>query len=332
MGEDAGGPGQSVAEQLAAGQDSYAKVGDGPDAPPPGLYTMQLVSAEFKNKKDGGELLIMWTHVVMEGEHKGEQMNDFSKPTSKKGYPIRLMRQRINRLGWSAPDDLRELEQIIPEIDAAGPIYKGLVEHSKSDKGVFANVEVKDLIDQYGARSSGQRATASDEGTSEPAEAAATASTFASGNDVTFSNAGKDYVGVVKTVDAAGISVTVEGEEGLFVFDHPGKELTLVVAPAEPATTPDLAAAPVDDDPPSEALLAFAVGLGYDDLDGTTQKLLVEALKENHTFKAAELHDDERLLLVRNNIPVEPKPAPAKPKKPSKPKKPAKPKKSTRRK
>lgn len=334
MGEDTGAvPGMSVGEQLAAGQDYYSKVGEGPDAPPPGLYTFQLVSVEFKHKKADGELLIMWTHVVMEGEHKGEQMNDFSKPTSQKGYPIRLMRQRINRLGWSAPDDLRELEQIIPEIDAAGPIYKGLVEHSKgSNDQMFANVEVKDLIDQYGARTSGQRAApaAGDGAVGESAPAPAIQTTIKPNDSVTFACDGTSYSGIVFSVDAAGIAVTVDGETDTFVFDDPS-DLTLVPVPAEDSSVPtqDAAAATpagseIDD------LIAFAIALGYDVPEGTTQKDLVDVLKINETFDAESITEDERLMLVRANIPVRPKPAPAKPTKPTKPKKPTKPSKSAK--
>jgi hypothetical protein len=294
------GEGQDVRDQLAAANESYQGIGDGPDAPPPGLYKFQLAGAEFRNKKDGGELLIMWTHLVLEGEHQGEQMNDFSKPTSKQRYPIQLMRQRINRLGWTAPDDLRELEEIIPQMDKAGPIYTGLVTHSAGKQGgVFANVEVKDLIEQYGA-TSGQRAATA--GQQQAPDAGVSV-----GDEVSFDDDGETFTGTVGKVVGDEAEIDVPGEKDKFMVP---------VDLLRPAAPPPSAEEPVADEgtepePTAEAskldeLIAFAIGQGYDVPEGITEESLAKTLSEDPDgWKADKLLPEEVALLEGFSIPVE---------------------------
>jgi hypothetical protein len=297
------GEGQSVSEQLAEANEHYQGIGDGPDAPPPGLYKFQLAGVEFRNKKEDGELLIMWTHLVLEGEHQGEQMNDFSKPKSKKRYPIQLMRQRINRLGWTAPDDLGDLEEILPQMDKAGPIYTGLVTHSVGKSGgVFANVEVKDLIEQYGS-TSGQRAAPSGE-QQDSDTSAASASGVSARDEVSFDDDGTTFTGTVAKVVGDEAEIDVPGEKDKFMVPIDLLRPAASAPAEEPAA--DEGAEP---EAPAEAskldeLLAFAISQGYDEIpEGITEKELIDSFKDE-TWEAENLTPDEVALLKSVGVPV----------------------------
>ena len=293
------------AERLKQAGERYKSVGDGPSGPPPGLYKMQLQSAEIMEKKEGG-LQIRWQHFVLDGACAGQVAADFSQLTSESDYPIQLLRKRIARLGFNVPDDLSEYEELVPAIMAAGPTYSGRVIHRNG----FANVEIEQLLEAKGPARAAPAAVAP-AAASVPAVAQVAPAqepedqgeTVDVGSAVSFVDRGTTYEGTINSFDGNDALIAVPGETDLLAV--PLEDLT-VLASAPDTDTPE-AEAPADffDD-----LVAIAEGNSVPVPEGADEAQMVEVLS-GYEWTRANLAEHEAAALDAVGIPmVEPAPPP----------------------
>ncbi len=109
-----------------------------------GVYLMQLEDATLTESMSSGRLQIARRHIILEGQFQGEVVRDYQQLETENG-PY-FIRQWIQKMGWTPPEDVGRLEPILEEMTAAGPIYRARVQTSKEG---FTNVRVLRLEEQY---------------------------------------------------------------------------------------------------------------------------------------------------------------------------------------
>lgn len=113
---------------------------------PPGLYTMQLQSAEVVASQSSGKLMIRREHLILEGEHENTVVYDYLMIETEKG-PFWIARW-LESMDGEAPEQATELPAAVEEVAGRAPIYTGKVVVSN---GGFTNVRIVKLLDSSGS-------------------------------------------------------------------------------------------------------------------------------------------------------------------------------------
>jgi hypothetical protein len=112
---------------------------------PAGTYEMQLQSAALKEAKSSGKLGIHREHLILSGDQEGEVVFDqLSLETDRGPY---FIARWIEQMGFAAPDDVSELEEVVRGIADEAPSYTAKVTLSE---GGFTNVNIIALLDGNG--------------------------------------------------------------------------------------------------------------------------------------------------------------------------------------
>jgi len=127
----------------------------------PGNYIAQLQKAVIVESKTSQKLMIKREHIITDGEFQGHVVYDYMHLESPMGFTF--TRKWIEQMGYEAPDDPAELEDLVEAISDEGAAVKVNVKHS----GDFVNVSVVELLD--GPADAG---TAETTGTTETTETA----------------------------------------------------------------------------------------------------------------------------------------------------------------
>lgn len=106
---------------------------------PPGIYKMQLASANITESQSSGKLMIKREHIVSEGEFRGEIVYDNMMIETERGPEF--IARWITAMGFEVCSDIADLENTVAAIANAAPIYTARVTHS----GDFTNVNVQKL-------------------------------------------------------------------------------------------------------------------------------------------------------------------------------------------
>jgi hypothetical protein len=297
------------ADILATANDTYTSPQD--ETKPPGLYIFQLqdVSLYEADKDDGSvEIKIKWEHLIREGEYQGQVVTDRSSPMSPKAFPIRLMNERLQAFGHEPPSDLRDLEELLNQIRAAAPVYRGKM----TVRNGWENVKVLEVLS-----SSEPPATTSAPPTRNVAPVESDdddAGELAVGMAVSIpvDEDGTQGEGTIVKIDGGEIDVDVDGT----VYGPCTLEDITVLDDSGDAESDDAD----EGDDISASLLELAQANGIDDVtDSMNQDELVATLGA-YEWQASELTEDEVALLESVEIAVV-KPAPKpKPKPKAKPK------------
>ena len=107
---------------------------------PEGQYLLQLESATLRETK-AGNLGISVKYLCVEGEYEGSTVSEFKNITSGKG-PY-FVAQWFGALGFDAPDDIEDIEDLLIEMADQAPIANCTVKVS----GDFTNIYVNELDD-----------------------------------------------------------------------------------------------------------------------------------------------------------------------------------------
>jgi len=129
-------------EKLGQYNDMWKKGKDQGGDVPEGQYMLQLSGATLKETQSGN-LGIVAKYLVVEGEFEGVEVSEFKNLTSGRG-PY-FISQWIELLGFTAPDDIEDLEDLLVEMTEAAPIASCTVKV----KGEFTNIYVNELDEAF---------------------------------------------------------------------------------------------------------------------------------------------------------------------------------------
>ena len=130
----------SFKEKLAGMQGTWEE-GKGALGLPEATYTFVLQNCELRESKKGN-LMVLREHLVLVGDMEGEVQTDFMSLNNKTG--MFYLNQWITLMGFEAPDDLADLEEVLEEVSNASPVYTADVVKS----GDFVNVRCQELLQE----------------------------------------------------------------------------------------------------------------------------------------------------------------------------------------
>jgi len=111
---------------------------------PPGNYRAQLELAELMESSSSGKMMIKRMHSILEGEFEGKKVYDYLHLETDRGPEF--IARWIDQMGYEAPDEPTELEEILEAIVKDAAICKIRVVVS----GDFTNVRIL-AVEESGA-------------------------------------------------------------------------------------------------------------------------------------------------------------------------------------
>lgn len=292
------------ANRLAQMQEQWTSGKDKADGIPDGIYNAQLQEAKLA-ESSSGKLMVKRQHLISDGEYAGEVVYDNIVVESE--YGPKQLATWLTQLGYEAPADVGEIEDLVNAISLAAPAVQIQVKKSKNSD--FRNVYIKQLLASEApapAAKPAAKPTAKPVVKAKPQPKVALA--FEIGTKVAFKDSdGNDAEGVVKGAGDAEGDIRVEADDGT-LYDLPAGDLSAVEATEEPAG---------EEDETRAGLLAICVAHGLevtdeDDLATVTEKVT------GQEWNKSELTEDEVALLEGVGA-VFAQPKPAKPKAVAKP-------------
>jgi len=278
---------------------------------PDSVY-MARIQAELREATSSGNLMISRTFTITEGEFKGlkiwdnivlEQL-DASGAHVLYDRGIQNARRWVESHGINFPEDIRQLESVVNQINDAAPLCQVRSITTKKGDDEYTNVRVMKVLDESGAEVTAVEATQT-----APEAAAAADQDILDGMD----RAGLKAF-ITENNLAATVKVSVKDSED----DIRNKIRTAVsTAEGDAATSEAQAeAAPAEETASYDAttLLAFCASQQITEVEeGMEVSQIVEIMK-TYQFKKAELSDDEVTMLSAIGIPdtnlIQPPPAP----------------------
>lgn len=107
----------------------------------PGEYIAKVQMAKLTESKSSGKLMIRREHLIVEGSWKGTVVYDNMMLETPMG--MTFVRRWFEMMGYSAPEDPAEIEDVIEAIAEEAATVKIVVKHS----GDFINVAVIEVIE-----------------------------------------------------------------------------------------------------------------------------------------------------------------------------------------
>lgn len=288
-----------MSEQWTSGKDKI-------DGVPDGIYNAQLQEAKLA-ESSSGKLMVKRQHLISDGEYAGEVVYDNIVVESE--YGPKQLATWLTQLGYEAPADVTEIEDLVNAISLAAPSVQIQVKKSKNSD--FRNVYIKQLLASEAPSPAAKAKPAAPAAKPVVKAKPKAALAFEIGTKVAFKDSdGNDAEGVVKGAGDAEGDIRVEADDGT-LYDLPAGDLSAAVEAEETSA----------EDETRAGLLAICVAHGIE----VTDEDDVETVKEKVTgqeWNKTELAEDEVALLESVGAVF----AQAKPKvaaKPAAPKKPA---------
>lgn len=122
-------PAQQVAwkKRLAAMQGAYEEAGriqNEFDDKPDGTYVAKLTAGEIRESQNEGNLGVLLTFSIQEGEFEGQKITSWDGLNDDKPNAIAFLRKKLRIMGCEVPDDISELPEAIAAMVAAGPVVR----------------------------------------------------------------------------------------------------------------------------------------------------------------------------------------------------------------
>jgi hypothetical protein len=112
---------------------------------PADTYLAQMQSVKLKESKSSGKLMIQREHVIIEGQFKGTVVYDNMQIETPMG--MTFIRRWFEQMGYEAPADPAEIEDVIRAIAEDAALVKIQVKHS----GDYVNVSVIEVVETSSA-------------------------------------------------------------------------------------------------------------------------------------------------------------------------------------
>src|SRR3990167_663200 len=109
--------------------------------PEDGRYAVAIVSASIGESKASGRPQITWEYLFLDGEYKGKTFRSYDGLDRSEGLPYIM--KRIESIGYDAPEEFEELENVLKSITKVKPKVK-IVIKTKND---FKNTYVMERLD-----------------------------------------------------------------------------------------------------------------------------------------------------------------------------------------
>jgi hypothetical protein len=269
--------------QLKAAQKAWDQAGDG-DFPevPPGQYKVQVQSAEVKTTQKGG-LRASLRYLIVDGEHAGENLFDGCMIDPEKPNVLGILKRLIRAIGYDAPTDLSDLEDVLEKIAQDQPTLMVQVTKDKQ----YTNCKVLERLgDSPPTEEGAEGAEAEEAPGGEEGEA------IGLGDQVNFDNEGDDVQGQVSKLNEDD-TADVDNEDGTYENVPIGKLTVVAKAGGNEAEGSE-----VDAD-----LLAFAEAHNVKlPKDPDTEAILKALNAPSQFWYASKLTDDEQALLALHSV------------------------------
>ncbi len=187
-----------------------------------GVYLMALTGAKVDQFGLNNKLAIQWLYTVQEGDSVGSVQADYDQLETEDN--IFWAQSKLQRLGYELPENIKELPEILEDIQNSKPTLRCKV----VEKNGYVHVYVNKLVESEGGQTREELLGEPEVGGSSTTAAPETTSTkIEVGSEVSHTDGS---TGVVKKVNDDGYDVDFEGE----VYGCEASEITLIVVEPEP--------------------------------------------------------------------------------------------------
>lgn len=198
----------------------------------PGVYLMSMTGATCDTFGVNQKLCIKWDYTVQEGESVGSIQSDFDQLETEDN--LFWVQSKLNQLGYDLPDEIKELPEVLEDIEKSKPILRCKV----VEKGGYTHVYINKVVEGEGgltrAELLDEAPPASTKGKPDAKAEEAASGEIEVGSEVTHTDGSTGVVKVVK--EDGSYEVEFEGE----VYGCEASEVTLIVIEEEtPAEEPE---------------------------------------------------------------------------------------------
>ena len=283
---------------------------------PESLYVFVLQDCSLTEAKSSGNMMIRREHMVLEGEYKDEVQTDNMVLSNERS--MFYLKKWIELMGFEAPDDFEDIEELIAEIRDAHPVYSADVVKSKDSD--FVNVRCKELIAETFIPDDDDAADEPDppkkgkgKGKGKPkpkCKPKPKKAALAKGDWAKWEDDEMEVVGTVTSIgeDDDGIPVADIDDDKGDTWELPLSELVKIDDPNgadddEPEDEPDEPDDEPEDEPDRAQLIEFCESADIEVPEGADVASIVSEISQ-YAWTAKQLVEAEVELLVRHKIPV----------------------------